>query len=318
MKNLSRFDITMIIAFVVIGLIGGGVAYYLDAYKLADSLNDVQAANDDFQKYSSKQPYLPTEQTVQVLQKNNQLTQAQLDPLVKKYFLADGNKLPTINNVDTIAWKHQLDDIVSKLNADAKVHGIKVPKDYYYGFSRYLSQNPSNDDTEVLSKQLLAVEQMVDILIGAPVNAITHVRRTAEENGLPNDMATGKVGDYISGHSVDVDGGLYTAYPFEIDFDTTTDPFRKVVRDLMQSPYIFVIRSISVQNEKTISPQISQLDTIAGSISSASVTDSSPGAVASAQPVAGPQYLFGGEILHVQARVDLIDWKGLPSDSGNQ
>jgi len=307
----------MIIAFVVIGLIGGAAAYYLDAYQLADTLNDVQAANDDFQKYSSKQPYLPTEQSVKVLQHNNELTQQQLDPLVKKYFLAEGNKLPKIGNVDTVEWKHQLDDTVTKLNAAAKVRGIKVPKDYYYGFSRYLSQAPSEEDTEVLSKQLLAIEQMVNILLGAPVNAITHIRRTAEENGLPNDMES-KTGDYISGHSAEVAGGIYTAYPFEIDFDTTTDPFRKVVEDLMQSPYIFVIRSVSVQNEKASSPQISELDTIASSISNASVTESSPGTVASAQPVAGPQYLFGGEILHVQLRVDLIDWKGLSSDSGNR
>ena len=305
MKKLSRFDISIIIAFVAIALIGGGAAYYLDAFQLADAQNDVQAANEDFQQYSSKMVFLPTLENLKILQGNIDLIHAQIDPMVKNHLQAPGNKLADIATENTVDWKRGLDESVAKLNAAAKAHGVQVPDSYYYSFSYFLSNAPAEETTAVLSKQLLAIKEMVNILVGAPVDAIKSIRRTPEGAGI-------KEGDALPGHSVEVAGGLYIAYPFEIEFDTTTNAFRKVVNDLMQSPYVFIIRSISVQNQRPTSPQLGELDKIAGAQSPPSVTDS-PGAVAAAQSTAGPQYLFGGEILHVRARIDFIEWKGLPS-----
>ncbi|MCE0498874.1 MAG: Amuc_1100 family pilus-like protein [Methylacidiphilales bacterium] len=311
MKKLSRFDISIIIAFVIIALIGGGAAYYLDAYQLADAQNDVQAANDDFQQYSSKMVFLPTRENLKILQGNIDLIHTQLDPMVKDHLQAPGNKLADIVTKNTVDWKRDLDDNVAKLNAAAKAHNVQVPDSYYYSFSYFLSNAPSEENTAVLSKQLLAIEEIVNILIGAPVDAITSIRRTSEGAGA-------KDSELLPGHSVEIAGGLYTAYPLEIEFDTTTNALRKVVNDLMQSPYVFIIRSISVQNNHPTSPQLGDLDKIAGAQaqSSASVTDS-PGAVAETKSTAGPQYLFGGETLHVRMRIDFIEWKGLPSDAAN-
>jgi hypothetical protein len=317
MKNLSRFDIIMIVAFLSVALIGGGLAYYLDAFMLAAAHDDVQAADQEFEQYSTQMVFLPTRENLKILQGNIDLINSQIDPVVKGSLQATGNTLADQHNENTVVWKRRLDDRVAKLNAAARTAGVQVPQNYYYGFSSYLSQAPAETNTGVLSKQLLAIEQLTGVMVSAQVNAIKAIRRTAEEGGPGPSAYGGTAGDFITGHSAAVSGGLYINYPFEIEFDATTDTMRKVINGLMQTPCVFIIRGLSVvnsavENAQAVSPQVTSLDTLAGPQTPApSVTDS-PGAVAAAKSTAGPQYLFGNEFLHVRMRVDLIEWKGLP------
>ena len=82
---------------------------------------------------------------------------------------------------------------------------------------------------------------------------------------------------------------------------------RTVISGLIQSPYVFVIRTINVKNSNPNSPAISSLDAMAGTPPS-SVVETSPGEVAATVSTKGPQYLFGNETIAVKLRVDLIEW----------
>jgi hypothetical protein len=315
-KKLSGFDIGMIIAFVVIALLGGGAWYYLSG-QLAATQQDVGTAASDFQKYSSKVVYLPTAGNEKVLQNNIDVMQAQLDPLVHSMLQASGNKLPSVTKEDTVAWKHDLDAEVSRLNTAAKREGVTVPDNFYYGFSRYLNTNPGDEQTAVLSKQLLGVEEIAKIFINAPVRAISTFRRTYEEDPPSNSPVNpGRVADpdLLPGNAEIAPGNVYTAYPFEIQFEATTDGFRKVLADLQKSPYVFVTRTLIVQNSNPDSPQISDLDKLAGT-PNAGVTDSSPGSVGAGKSDRGPQFLFGNETLQIKMRIDMIEWHGVAVDA---
>ena len=319
MKKLSGFDLAMIIAFVVIGLLGGGAWWYLSG-QLTTAQADVSAAASDFEKYSSKEVYLPTSTNEKTLQSDIDLVKGVLDPLIQSKLQSTNNKILSVTKEDTVAWKHDLDDRVTRLNAAAKLHGVTVPPNFYYSFSRYLNTNPGDEKTVVLTKQLLGIEEIANILINAPVKGIQTVRRTYEEdessgntNGT-NASRTDK--DGLGGHAMSTGDGTYTDYPFEIEFEATSDTLRKVVNDLLQSPYVFVIRIVTIQNSRLTSPQISDLDRLAGPSNSASVADSSPGAVAAnAKSVQGPQFLFGGETLHVKLRISMIEWKGVAAET---
>jgi hypothetical protein len=315
MKKISAFDLGMIIAFVVVALLGGGAWWYLSG-QLDATKADVGAADSDFQKYSSREVYLPTAQNQKTLQSDIDLMQAQLDPLIHTHLQAPDNKLSTVIKEDTVAWKHDLDAEASRLNNAARLHGVNVPANFYYGFSRYLNRNPTEEQTAVLSKQLLGVEQLATIFINAPVKTISTFRRTFEEDSSPVAMPGpgGKDPDLLPGSAQVAPGDVYTAYPFEIEFEATTEAFRKIVNDLGKSPYVFVIRSLTIQNSAPASPQISDLDALAGAAPSA-VTDTAPGAVAattsnSSNSGKGPQFLFGNETLHIKARIDMIEWHG--------
>jgi hypothetical protein len=313
MKKLSAFDIGIIIAFVVITLLGAGGCYYLSGV-LDATKGDVSEAAGNFEKYSSHQPFLPTAGNEKILQANIDLMHAQLDPVIQGKLQAAGNKLPAIVDQDTVAWKHDLDAEVSRLNSAAKLHGVNVPNNFYYGFSRYLNQNPREDQTVVLSKQLLGVQEIATIFIDAPVKTIYTFRRTYEED--PDSGASKSDSDLLPGRVLVAPGNTYAAYPFEIEFEATPPTFRKVINGLESSPYVFVIRTIDVKNSNPTSPQISELQKFADTTNSA-VLDAGPGATASApKSTRGPQFLFGNETLHIKIRVDMIEWKGMAEPGG--
>jgi hypothetical protein len=307
--NLSGFDLGVIIAFAVITLLGGGAWWYLSG-ALQDAQDDVKNADKDFVTYSTKSNIVVSASNGTTLQANIDLLKAQLDPLIHAKLRSKDNKLSSISKEDPVAWKHDLDDEVHRLTHAAKLHGVNVPANFYFGFSRYLSQNPGDEQTAVLSKQLVGVDQLATILINAPVKGIQAIRRTYEEDPHTGAASTsGQVTepDHLEGYSLNAPGNTYTAYPFEIDFETTAENFRPVINNLIQSPYVFVVRTLTIQNSSLNSPLITDLDKIAGTPSS-SVIDTAPGEVAATTSTLGPQYLFGNSTLKVRARIDMIEW----------
>jgi hypothetical protein len=312
--NLSGFDIGVITAFAVVTLLGGGAWWYLSG-ALQDAQGQVTSAKADFDKYSAsksgKDDIVVSSSNGKTMQANIDLLKAQIGPLIEAKLLPKENKLRSIEKEDPVAWKHDLDDEVHRLGSAAKLHGVTVPTNFYFGFSRYQSQSPGDEQTAVLSKQLLGVDQLATILINAPVKNITAIRRTYEEDPHAGAGATfGSTDDpsRLSGYSLNAAANAYTAYPFEVDFDTSSENLRLVINNLMQSPYVFILRTLTIQNDHPTSPLINDLDKLVGS-PVASVTDAAPGEVAATTSTKGPQFLFGNSMIKIKARIDMIEWK---------
>jgi hypothetical protein len=318
MKKISGFDLGVGIAFLVIALLGG-TAWWILSGNLQTAQAAVAAAKTDFDRYSvakeGQESIIVSRSNQKTLQANIDLIKAQLSPLIQSRLQSKDNKLSSIDKEDPVAWKHDLDDEVQGLTAAAKVHGVALPVSFYFGFSRYLSQSPNDEQTAVLSKQLLGVEQIATILINAPVKRIAAIRRTYEEDphtdsGNSSPPSNSQVPmDHLNGYSLNDAGNAYTAYPFEVEFEANTENFRTVIDTLIQSPYVFVVRTINVENSSPNSPLLNDLDRMAGTPSS-SVVDSSPGEVAATTSTKGPQFLFGSSTLTVKARIDMIEWTG--------
>ena len=309
MKKLSAFDLGAIIAFAVLALAGIGAWWYLSG-ELAGEQSDVATAKAAFDKSSTKYNIVVSRTNGKTLQSNIDLLKGQLGPLIQDKLVPKENLLPTIDREDPVAWKHDLDDEVHRLTTAAKLHGVALPPNFYFGFGRYLSQSPNDEQTAVLNKQLLGIEQIATILIDAPVKNIDAIRRTYEEdvhtNGGNSFGPTGE--DHLGGYSLNAPAVAYTAYPFEVDFETTAENLRSVVNNLIRPPYILVLRTLSIQNSNNTSPLINDLQRMAGP-PPAPYTDMSPGEVAAAPSTKGPQFLFGNSNLRIKARIDLIEWK---------
>ncbi len=75
------------------------------------------------------------------LQANIDLLKAQLNPLIETHFSffflspKDKEHEAIATREDPVAWKQDLDDEVQRLNAAAKVRGVAIPPNFYYGFS---------------------------------------------------------------------------------------------------------------------------------------------------------------------------------------
>jgi hypothetical protein len=313
MKNLSAFDKGVIIAFVVVALLGGGAWWYLSGELQTAQAADA-SAKADFDRFSTatsgKEKIVVSPSNEKTLQANIDLLKAQLDPLIHSKLQSKDNMLRSIEKEDPVAWKQDLDDKVGRLKSAAQFRGVTLPPNFYFGFSSYLSQSPGDEQTTVLSKQLAGVEQLATILINTPVKDIQAIRRTYEEDihtGADGTSGTTTDPDRLSGYAVTAAGNVYTAYPFEVDFETNPENLRVVVNSLIQSPYVFVVRSLSIQNSNLNSPVMSDLDRLAGPPPD-SVVDTSPGEVAATPPTKGPQKFFGYSTLKVKARIDMIEW----------
>jgi len=310
--KLSGFDLGVIIAAVVIALLGAGAWWYLSG-ALADAQTDATSAKADFDKFSSNPTYhiVVSTSNAKTLQNNIELLKAQLAPLIHDTLQPKENKLLSIDKEDPVAWKHDLDDDVRALNNAAKLHSVGVPANFYFGFSRYLSQSPSDEQTAVLSKQLLGIEQIATIMINAQIKDILAIRRTYEEDPRPSSSAGGsstlEESDHLAGYSTVAAGNTYIAYPFEVEFDANPENLRTIISNLVQCPYIFVVRSLSIESDHPDSPKLTDLDKMAGTPPS-SVINTSPGEVADTTSTVGPQYLFGNSSLKIKARIDMIEW----------
>jgi len=313
--SLSKFDLGVIIAAVLIALIGGGVWWYLSG-ALQDAQAEDASAKADFDKYSTKSDIIVSSVNGKVLQANIDLLNSQLGPLIQDKLQSKENKLNSIEKEDPVAWKHDLDDEVRRLTAAAKLHSVTIPTtNFYFGFYRYLNQSPNEDQTAVLSKQLVGIEQISDILINAPVKTILGVRRTYEEETHSSGNASGESSesDRLSGYALNYPGNIYTDFPFEIEFETSPENLRSIIDQLIQSPYVFVVRTLTVESSAPTSPVTGDLDRIAGPPDS-SVVNTSPGEVASTVSTKGPQKFFGYATLKVKARVDMIEWNAEVKD----
>src|SRR5450631_1872851 len=159
--SLSKFDLGFVIAFVVVTLLGGGLYWYLSG-ELADAQQQDADAKANFEKYSKDPKYKVAVSTgnIKVLQNNIDLIKAQVNPLIPTKFQPKESKLLAIQKEDPVAWKHDLDDDVHQLTAAAKTKGVALPPNFYFGFTRYLSQSPNDEQTSVLSKQLVGIDQI--------------------------------------------------------------------------------------------------------------------------------------------------------------
>jgi hypothetical protein len=301
--KLSGFDLGVVIVFSVLTVMGIAAWWFLSG-SLQDAVTAAQAAKTNFDKYSSAYHFVVSKPNAKVLQANIDLLKAQLDPLIKNQLVTKENQLHAKSKEDPVAWKHDLEDEIHRLSAAAKLHSVALPANFYFGFTRYQGQNPGDAQTVVLSKQLLGVEQLASILIKANVNNIKAIRRTYEEDPHTQSADTNPAamadGDHLPGSATIAAGGDYTAYPFELDFESTTENLRPVIDGIIQAPYVFVIRAITVENSVQDSPKISDLDRMAGSSSGASPGDTSQ--------TKGTQFLFGLETLRVKLQVDMIEW----------
>jgi hypothetical protein len=306
--QLSKFDIVMLIAFVVVGLCGAAAWWVLSGQLQTAQAACAQVAGD-YNSYATSKGsgIIVSQPNAKALQANSDLLQAQLDPVMSTYLLSKDNDLSSVRAMDPVGWKKELDDDIKTLTADAKGRSITLPEHFYFGFSRYQTEQPGDAATAVLTKQRKAIKALSEILIGAQIKSITRLQRSYEEDAHGGSGNEHPEGDQISGSSVVVPD-TYTAYPFEVDFDASPEALRPILSGLIKSPYLFVLRSMEVHNEQVDSPKLDDLPKMAAGNGSPSVINSDPGAAAQSTPTVGPQKLFGYATLHVKMRVDMIEW----------
>jgi hypothetical protein len=300
-SKLTQIQIVALAGTLGIVALGFGGYYYLDG-QLSATEEQIVQLNTERQKLLSR-PYTPSAGNIKGLTGNNEVLQTALKQLNSRLRSPD-SKQATVAQVNAIVFKQYLAEERRKLIALAATKNVALPANFYFGFSRYVNQNPEDRDTAFLGKQWLAINELAQLLCLSGVARIENVRRTFDEISGGESKEATVVGveagsEVLRGKAQVLSRGLYTVYPFEIEFLAKPAALRVFLGKLLYTPDIFVVRAIYVNS---VMPSPRRLEDLAKEVGSSSEGSS---------PVTRPPVpAMGFEEIKVRLRIDLVDWSG--------
>jgi hypothetical protein len=237
----------------------------------------------------------PSPQNIQIIKQDR----GQIDALYSNLLTAvSQNQMQTQEVIRPVGFLQLMASKFARLRQSADAAGVKLPDGFAFGFSRYAGSPPtlparnlSDEEAKPvlgqLTKQLLAIEKLSELLIESRVDEISQIQRAEVEPGAPGPDALNVP---ISNDSE----GLYQTLPFGFRFTATPTALRTFLNKLSQSEWFFAVRYVQVTGE----------------LPSGGATDQ-PGAggPAAAGSAGGPRR----GLLHVDARIDLVEFRSKPA-----
>jgi uncharacterized membrane protein len=296
MKGVSRNIIVTVVVLVAV-LVGGAAGWYWVASQLGEQQArlDEAAANIDHLK---RKTYSPVRANLDALKENSEQLRAVLDDFkgeleardqvfdaVRRH--ADGGAQP---GLEPDEWKKMYGGIRDRLTKEAAAAKVAIPEDYDFAFSAYRLSLPADSLTLPLGVQLLGVERISEILIGAKVRAIPAIQRADIDTGSGKDGT-----DPIAARVLNGPNNLYQVYPFSVSFACQPAVLFEVLNRFGDADLLLVIRDLEIENERQTVPQASQVrDSL----------KSSGEAANQAAKLVIP--VLGQELVQVNLRVDLL------------
>ena len=303
MKKIPSNVILLAVLFAVTGLAGGGAYYWLGV--MSDEKIERIAQLRSQMSAIGKGGVLPSTVNLKTIQGNN----AKLDEVLKElkpcmekseaFFAsirqvkADGKGMQPL---DPDSWKRLFGEKREPLRKLAAANRVKLPDDYDFGFKTFRSTNPRPEMTLDLGVQLLVIEHVSKILFNARIKSLSAIKRVLVESGNAGGFA-GSLGDDALMQPVTTGpGDIYKVYPFEFSFTCSTDSLVAIVNEITGSDCMFVIRSMTVENEKNNIALRSEMKTQQGPADSAAVKKL-------------VVLVVGQELVNVRMRLDLVDFR---------
>jgi hypothetical protein len=302
--KIGGFEIGLIVLAVLIAG-AGGYGYYYTGAQVEEQKQQITAKSGDLQKLT-KRSFFPSAANVETLKTNNREIGETLQQLKSKLETPDP-KLSRVLETDPVQFKQAVTDAVQKLISQAKTRNIVLPKDFYFSFGRFRAEVPRQEAILPLSKQLLLISDLTQILYDSGIARLEAFRRTFDEDGKSDLLLAGTgatSSDVLRGNIVQLE--KYTLYPFEVEFVGSINSLRQVMNALVHSPYVVLIRSVRVDNEKPIPPNKEAL------LKKAAIPPPVMGEVGTTTAPAqlkAPELVLGTEMVRGRLRFDVVEWK---------
>ncbi|MEM9398753.1 MAG: hypothetical protein AAF984_00960 [Verrucomicrobiota bacterium] len=299
MNDLPK-NIQIFLVFMVVFTLAGGAGIFFSRKKLSDA-NAAKAKMLSQIRRVELQGLYPNQKNLEDLQANlkeadelnsilipevNQTTQ----PFEKIGHQADKGMHPD-------AWKKFLFEERDRLDSLAKENKVTLGDEYFYGFGRYKLVSPNPKYTLQLGYQLVGALTLSEILFKAQINEIVSLKRTMVEDEKKGDkkkkFAVGG-SEALNADILEGGKGLYKIYPFEVEFFSTPESLRMALNDIVKSNPLFVIRFISLENEKLNLPLRTE-------VTNTSIEE---------QMAKLYVIISGKERLKVRMRLDMVLWLG--------
>lgn len=283
------------------GLIGasvvilGGLGYF--AYSNYGTYSELQGVYqgevEKLHGLQNKTPF-PSAENLQKIKESQAAYQEALNGLSKSL---DAYQLPLNREISPQQFQDELRKTVSLTQSKATEADVKLPDDFYLGFDLYRASLPSQEAAPYLSRQLTAIEAIVNGLIETKVANISQFARAS----LPTESAAARPAAGPNTPSR-VEKNL-----LDITFSGDQARVRLAVNSLLASPQFLIVRALKIQNSATSGP---------GKISGTAENSAKPVALETGgkQPEA-LNMLFGRETIAAQVRIELLEFE--KSESAN-
>ncbi len=325
MKKIPSNIKSLAVLFVVSGLMAGALCYWFGT-QIDEKTARIGEIHRQMETLSGG-GVLPTRNNLKGIQANDaklaEILNSVQAPIQKASAnfasvrgpMADGKE--TRGLLDPDSWKRLFGEKREQLRKLAAANKVTLPEDYDFGFKAYRLTSPRADTTLDLGVQLLAIERVNQILFNARIRSLNGIKRVIVEEKRA-DASAGGLASFTQGDEampaavVSGPNDTYKVYPFEFSFTSSTDALTDVVNKLTASDCFFVIRSLTVENEKNSIAKRSEIKAVAsppaaGGLPGVQPDESGAGSNKLVVPVVGQ------ELLNVRMRVDLIDFLNLPA-----
>lgn len=245
-----------------VALIGTGFWYQRrTAAHLQETDTELAKQRANLEKYRKATPF-PSRENLETLRNSSK----QAADLFSQITALAGKSIVEIPEYRPIQWQQNMTKTLDRLLRECDSNKIRTPLDFRFGFSRYSNRlpcggrgmQPESKECQAilaqLSKQLILIEHLTNLLITNQVEELRSIRRTEVESGETgfDALATGSTEPSTAAKDSQP---LYRTMPFELTFVCTTDGtnhtggLRGILNDLMQSPYFLAVRGFKVESE---------------------------------------------------------------------
>ena len=249
--------ISLIAGAVFVALLGGISWFLFKSFDAQDAvLQDLKAGNDKLDELRNSKPF-PSKDNIDLFRRDYENVRQLYDAMTNA---AAHPPIHGPNLTRDIDFSQLVRTTVNHLTATAAEQHVRTPADFTFGFSRYDAKfpcrNPPAHGDEctkllaLLSKQLMVVETLADLLITNKVEEIAAIRRTEVEPGETS-------ADALNAPINNDPNALYHIYPFELHFTCDTTVLRSILNGLTDAPGLFIVRSIRVE---TLAVKLKSLD----------------------------------------------------------
>lgn len=254
MKFVRQHPVFIAILAVFLLLFGGSIAFLFEAMKArGNAQSELDALRERRATLWARKPF-PKQPNVEIIQRNAREMKAVVKDCLA-VLRGPAIETPDLGELDAkgkiLVARRQMSEALARAE-------VKHPEKFQFGFDRYTSYPPKKEHIPMLLRQNAITMELVRLLAEARIFDLLAIRRVEFEDVAGDAKPAGgydpKTEPLISQNGkfefVNQPNYLYAAMPFDLEFICDTEALRKFLTDLSRSPYVFVPRIITVENEK--------------------------------------------------------------------
>jgi hypothetical protein len=225
---------------VALGLLGGGIYYFLSAQGRKKSIEEEWSANKaDMDRLQAQKPY-PSPDNIKRAKDETDKLRGAVGQLHRFFTPVPAEK------VTGVAFQSYRDNTLAELHRMAEQAKTTLPgRKYAFSFETQQPKTTFGDGTfPAIPEQMATVKSLCKVLFDAHVDPLINIRRAKVSK---DDEFSGAASDYLA-LNIETNTEIGTvSSPYELTFGCLSSDLASVLQGLAASPHGFIVKAIHVE-----------------------------------------------------------------------